>query len=756
MKNNVLLVILLFLGTSLLAQNRQLDKANDLYKMERYAEAIPIYEKLLEKKESLAWQTKLAYCYRINNKMQEAEALYAKIVKHERAKDITYFYYGETLIANEKYKEAKYWFNQYKKMEQDDDRVALMLRACDEVQEIQPFFSRLKVTEFPYNSDADDSSPVFFNNGIVFSSDRKQGIKLLKQKSGWTGRDYLRLYYSEASTDTSLYAAPKTFSSKLNELNKNMGNPSFTADGSFVFYTKNNNELSRKNAYSLQLYQAEAVDGRWKNIEKLSFCSPEYNFMHPAVSPDGKYLFFVSDKARGKGGTDIYVSKKKGDGWGKPQNLGENINTAYHEGFPFLHKNGKLYFCSKGHVGYGGFDVFVSEMDDQGEWQKPINLGKPINSPLDDISVFLNEDETEGMFTSARDGGDDDIYLFRVGEGTDYRALAVNTTAKIKKEQENTARDLGQLPMEYEQIERPKEEAKRVENEEEFVTDLIENMPDEQKTKVEIESPVLNDGFIEKIENKDLVEVPVEKEVEEPVIETNIPVEKAMDQVLEVAIPAKEVEITEIPTTSKKVEKVEVKEEIRPTTPIVTENIPVQEEIPVAKKVETTTDLSIEKKSTPIELEKKEAEETIAKPPVRKVTENLERLFYLLQNDKAEVDDMFRLTNLQFDKGQFKVTPAIAKRLDEVAALLSTFPNLQIELLAHTSSVGSADKNLSLAQVRAASAKVYLVRNGVEGERIVTKGYGESQLLNHCVDGVYCSDFEHRKNQRLLIRVIGL
>lgn len=738
MKNNIqwiLLGIIFFLGTSLLAQNRQLDKANDLYKMERYAEAIPLYEKLLEKKESLAWQTKLAYCYRINNKMKEAEALYAKIVQEDRAKDITYFYYGETLIANEKYNEAKYWFNQYKKMNRDDERVELMLEACDKIQMIQPYFSRMSVTEFPYNSDADDSSPVFFDNGIVFSSDRKQGIKLLKQKSGWTGRDYLRLYYSEATTDTSLYAEPKTFSSKLNELNKNMGNPSFTADGSFVFYTKNNNELSKRNAYNLQLYQAESAgEGRWKNVEKLPFCSAEYNFMHPAVSPDGEYLFFVSDKARGNGGTDIYVSKKKADGWGRPKNLGENVNTTYHEGFPFFHENGKLYFCSKGHVGYGGFDVFVSEMNAQGEWQAPLNLGKPINSSLDDISVYLDEDEHKGMFTSSRDGGDDDIYLFTIGEGTDYRALAVNAKPKMTKEEQIPTRNLGQLPMEYETIQAPKEAP--------IVQTEIEETAASAPVKTETAAVPKKAAVQEIIEDQPIESATVVKETRP--VEKEEPIEKVVEDQPKIVVKE---DVKKVIPSKEKVETVVKKEALV---------VPEKQEI-VKVKESPAASIKVEKveRPTPAVAEEKNVE-TSSQKPTRKVTENLERLFYLLQNEKANTDDIFRMTNLYFDKGQFKVTPAIAKRLDELAALLSTFPDLRIELIAHTSSVGSADKNLSLSQVRAASAKVYLVRHGVEGDRIVTKGYGETQLLNNCADGTYCSDFEHRKNQRLLVRVIGL
>ena len=146
--------------------------------------------------------------------------------------------------------------------------------------------------------------------------------------------------------------------------------------------------------------------------------------MHPAVSPNGKLLFFVSDKAGGLGGTDIYVSRKQKNRWSRPENLGAKINTSGHEGFPFMHQNGKLYFCSKGHLGLGGFDVFVSQLDENGEWMEPTNLGSPINSPSDDISIFISQNEERGLFTSSREGGDDDIFLVSFTP----KAIAINHT----------------------------------------------------------------------------------------------------------------------------------------------------------------------------------------------------------------------------------------------------------------------------------------------------------------------------------------
>lgn len=411
-----LLILLFCQGCGLTAQTKLLKKANRYYAADQYSEAAKLYEEALKVKNNLAVKTKLAFCYRMNNRLDTAEVLYAQIVAKPKAKIVTYFYYAETLMGNGKYDEAKQWFDKYGKERPEDERTSLMIQACESAKTIKPYFQEVIISEFSQNSAADDSNPVFFGNSIVFSSDRNPGVKIMKQKSGWTGRDFINLFISDYIND-STFSEPKVFSAKLNQLNKNTGNPSFSQDGTTIFFSQNSNEESRKGIYNMQLYSAESNGlNRWKNKEKLPFCSPQYNYMHPSISADGRWLFFVSDKPRGEGGTDIWYSKKTRTGWSKIQNLGNQINTPTHEGFPFMDARGRLFFCSKGHPGLGGFDIFVTRRNEQGEWQEPINLGRPINSPLDDISIYISKNRKNGAFTSSRSGGDDDIFLFEIVE----------------------------------------------------------------------------------------------------------------------------------------------------------------------------------------------------------------------------------------------------------------------------------------------------------------------------------------------------
>ena len=413
----------LFLSFPTIGQKASLRKANQLFKEDKYAAAIPHYKKALTRKDNSATKAKLAYCYKITNQIEKAIPLYKELTQEERVKSKIMRYYAETLMSQGNYDDAKIWFEKYAAIEEEEEMILQKIRACEFAKTIKPYFNNIKVQPFLQNSEEDDNAPVFWNKGIVFTSDRKGKLKFLDTKSGTTDRNYLRLYYSKQLTD-STFSKPVEYISKINHARKNTGMASFQPNGTRLVFTRNGSHLSKKNAYCLQLFELTSTNGEnWKKPSLLPFCRKESNYMHPSISPDGKLLFFVSDKPGGMGGTDIYVSKKKGNKWGKPENLGTNINTEAHEGFPFFHQNNKLYFCSKGHLGLGGFDVFVTELKDDGTWTSPTNLGTPINSPADDISIFINADLTKGLFTSSREGGDDDIFI------VNFSIAAENTLA---------------------------------------------------------------------------------------------------------------------------------------------------------------------------------------------------------------------------------------------------------------------------------------------------------------------------------------
>lgn len=681
--------ILLF-TTGIFAQKKVLKKANELFKTKNYSEAIPLYESAIAERTSISSMSKLAYCFRMTNKMDRAEELYAAIVLNPKAKSETYFYYGEALMSNEKYGEAKSWFEKYTALEPDDERGKLMSNACDQVPFIQPLFEFVVVEEYPFNSEMDDSSPIFFEDGIVFSSDRKQGVKVLKQKTGWTGRDFLKLYHSRLD-ETGNFKAPQSFSAKLNELNKNTSNFSCTEDKTKGFITRNGILASRKNTYNMQLYEAESINGsKWKNVQLLPFCNIEYNYMHPSISPNGEELFFISNKPKGQGGTDIYSSKKTDKGWSKPQNLGPLVNSIANEGFPFIHTDGKLYFCSKGHVGYGGFDIFYTERDKNGVWQQPINVGKPINSSYDDISFFLKRDGLNGLFSSSRNGGDDDIYLFNVSD----RPIAVNPVS-VKKE---TTPSIPMVDPAYEE--------KNVE------TSMDVNVKKEVEESIEIKEKVI-------------VEVATEKEKE-----------KNKDSIL----PKKEAEVGTLIIPEETGLVVEDTED--DTTLIVSD-----ETLLVKESKENIEETSIISASTENDILVNSTEKNTT------ILQEYDVFKVGIGNQSLAQNDRYLLSGVNFMYNKAELLPNSKPQLDELADLLKTSSSIALEIGYHTSSKGDDAENLQLSQERAEAIHSYLVGKGIAQERLEAKGFGETMLLNDCINGISCSMAEHSENIRIELKV---
>ncbi len=198
----------------------------------------------------------------------------------------------------------------------------------------------------------------------------------------------------------------------------------FTKDGNTVYFTRNNfldgkKGKDKNKTIRLKLYKATKTgDYNWTNIVELPFNSKEYSVAHPALSKDGKRLYFSSDMPGTLGMSDLwYVDILGNDTYGTPVNLGPEINTEARESFPFISEKNNLYFSSDGRSGLGGYDIFVTPLNDAGKPGNITNLGAPSNSAQDDFGFIINEDDRIGYVSSNRGGDrgsiDDDIYLVK-------------------------------------------------------------------------------------------------------------------------------------------------------------------------------------------------------------------------------------------------------------------------------------------------------------------------------------------------------
>ncbi len=743
----ILFLQILLFSSQLVAQNKQLDKANKRYQIKKYAEAIPLYEQGLEKNPNLSAKVRLAYCYRVNNNIEKAVNLYNEIVLHKRAKPITWYYYGEALMSQGKYDEAKIWLTKYTEKKPGDPKGWTLIESIDKVKTIEPYYIVSNVEPFAHNSESDDSAPVFFRDGIAFSSDRKTGAKIMKRKSSFTGRDFLSIYLSKGKGDGT-YKAPNQISKRINDLNKNTGTIALSPDGTFVVFSRNSDVSNRKNQYNLMLYGADVTeDGKFRNVKLMKFCNNNANHMHPTFSPDGKTIFFTSDKS-GVGGTDIFYSTLGEKGWSRARNLDAPINTTANEGFPFMSSDNKLFFCSKGHTSYGGFDIFVSQQDKKGNWSQPSNIGSPINSPADDISIYLSKDLEKGMFASSREGGDDDIYFFDI-DGM-YERSSINMIA----EKQATEETLGSNA-----------------EEETIVVEPIAEVSEEHSS----------DGFEIKIKTLKELNETSQNAVSENVDEmmTTTPTEKVEEVVIHSA-KKEDLPFSDIESVDSKMEteyssnpisdkqyNIEIAEENSSSTSRRTD-LPFMPMEPFNSETETINkvDELFEETEEYASSDFQEGLASIDSPMTDALPESNENESYSGDANIAEMreyltlqspqyETVFILEKIKFEPKKYMITDDVSNRLDELVALMNEFPVLNIEVNAHTESLGDDRENMVSSIKRATAIAGYLIRKGIGTDRVKVMGYGETQLLNHCSNGVNCSPEDHAINQRVELKILN-
>jgi outer membrane protein OmpA-like peptidoglycan-associated protein len=269
------------------------------------------------------------------------------------------------------------------------------------------------VTRAPFSSDKfDEYSPVFYDNGIVFCTNRNEGVPgkfSTSQDKGLFSINFIK------STDNSDWKNAKLFSREITS-RLNDGPVTFSRNGDTVYFSRNlvvegkPKELeSVRN--KLGIFYAVKADNKWTKVRELRFNNEWFNLTTPYLSPDGNRLYFASDKDGGFGGSDLYYCNWKNGFWDSPVNLGPVINTKGNEAFPFVTSGGELFFSSDGHPGMGGKDIYYSRMADT-SWIKPILLEAPVNSTSNDFGLVFDSTMSGGYFSTDR-GSSLDIYSFR-------------------------------------------------------------------------------------------------------------------------------------------------------------------------------------------------------------------------------------------------------------------------------------------------------------------------------------------------------
>lgn len=421
MKKAVYIIVCLLL-TAVAAGCRtpKLSEADAQFQRGEYYDASVTYKKVynkLRKKEERPQRGEVAFkmgrCYRLLNMSARASAAFQNALRYEYPDSTTHFMLAQALHADGKYAAALRSYDKYLEFCPDDSLAINCAEGCRTAQEIRARGSRYVVKQAKlFNSRRADFCPMYLGTDcdqIYYTSTTEKATG--DKKSEITGMKNADVLFSKKN-EKGEWERPEPVEGELNtEFDE--GIVAFSPDAQTMYLTKARRELNAPT--SVEIYTSTRSDAKWSAPVKFEITADTLStFGHPAVSPDGEYLYFVSDMPGGYGGKDIWrISLKERQG--SLVNLGPDINTEGNDDFPYVRSDGSLHFSSDGHPGMGGLDIFrATAVGDPADLRwKVENMGFPINSAGDDFGITFGKGE-DGFFSSNRGDarGYDHIYSF--------------------------------------------------------------------------------------------------------------------------------------------------------------------------------------------------------------------------------------------------------------------------------------------------------------------------------------------------------
>ena len=700
LKQIIVFIAFLFVGLQGFSQENKIRKAEDYFKLQRYYDASSIYRELIE--EDKIKPERYATIYRHAFESQ------FKAKKYEQAKN-TYEYlsgseeftfddaydYMQLMLYMGKIDEMRSMFNHKVVQEAIDPRKEVVSKYVNTpfIDEMKQDSLKYSLTLAPFNSDAGDFSPTYHPKGIAFTSARDEGMS-----APWA---------AENSTFLSQYLYDN-FTGKVGKIKgvkgkKHDGVACYDSIDGTWYYTKNVKKDPKSPIVQVGIFQYNETT---KKEEAFAYNRPDQFSGHPCLSSDKQLLWFVSNRDGGLGGLDLWYCVKDQTGWSEPINAGPQVNTAFDEMFPF-EKKGKLYFASKGHSGLGGLDVYEAEL--QGlDVVSVKNAGYPLNSHGDDFSFIVAQDEKSGYIASNRGDFIDRIYAVSIQE------IVIELQAKVVS---TTGDALAEVSVKIYNKENKLVDSLFTDATGQFV---FKGKPN-QAYKIKLDKPGY-EGTTEEFntEGKTQAEV-VQKEftLSETMSKTIAFSSIITDKETGAIVPGAKVEIKDL-VTGKIIELL------------------------ADKDGKISVDL----------LRDREYQITTSKagydPTVTLINTKVrdKEMQQDIQIRKTPGAPMVRLDNILYEYNKATLSKIGKAELDTLVMFLKENKSVKVDISSHTDARGSDEYNMKLSAARSTSCLTYIVSKGITRDRLEVKNYGETKLLNHCDDGIVCSEELHQVNRR--------
>lgn len=678
----------------------------DLY----YDQAVKYYKLALKRNnDNNKLKLKIANSYRLLSDYESSLIWYEQVLNDssDLGDPIDKYHYAEVLLTSGRTDDAEDWYKKYYMAAPTDSRAFTKYDGINRIQALFSDSTAMNVDRLPINSEFNELAAKPYKKGLVFLSS--------KTSNSLVDHDYLReenlldLYYVEY--DSSLGWQPSKSFDKAINTGFHEGPIAFYDDDKKLILTRSNvvgkTQIKSKNgSTNLQLFNVELSGGSWSKIKSLSFNNPEFSYAHPSLSAGADTLYFSSDMEGGYGGNDIYMSIGGGDTWSEPVNLGYLINTEGDEMYPYFIDD-RLFFSSNGRLGLGGLDIYKAFILD-GRIADVVNLGYPINSSQDDFAYYLDDKTLSGNLTSNRLGslGKNDIYSFNY--------VAHILTGLVAQEQDGTVI--------------PDAIVKLIQGD-----SILATTTTDEQGLFHFQLPIGSDFILEVVKDDHYASLPLgvasrKSSIDLDTLKINLHKHdlfaggRILNNETQQLMPNVRVILQDLSTNK--------------FDTLITDESGLYKFV-----LNPMKDYSIYAGKTGFLLGGVDIN-------TKSITQGtiLNDIVLELEYEKKGV--------VHFDYNKYNLKPETLATLKRAAKAMKNTAN-KLVISAYADARGTVEYNQKLSDKRANAVLNYMVRLGVSKSRITARGFGETLMLNRCVDGVHCEEIEHSKNRRAEIKIEG-